>query len=54
MKKMNKMYEAPKAEMIEMQMPVVLMNSGTGTNDGGTWSGGGNMGGGNEDDESGD
>jgi hypothetical protein len=27
MKKMNKMYEAPKAEMIEMQMPVVLMGS---------------------------
>ena len=25
---MNKMYEAPKAEMIEMQMPVVLMASG--------------------------
>ena len=29
MKKMNKMYEAPKAEMIEMHMPVVLMGSGT-------------------------
>lgn len=28
MKKMNKMYEAPKAEVIEMQMPVVLMESG--------------------------
>lgn len=27
MKKMNKMYEAPVAEMIEMQMPVVLENS---------------------------
>jgi hypothetical protein len=52
MKKMNKMYEAPKAEMIEMQMPVVLMQSGT-NSDGGTWSGGGNMGGG-DDDESGD
>ena len=26
---MNKMYEAPKAEMIEMHMPVVLMGSGT-------------------------
>ena len=25
---MNKMYEAPKAEMIEMHMPVVLMGSG--------------------------
>ena len=24
MKKMNKMYEAPMAEVIEMQMPVVL------------------------------
>ena len=31
MKKMNKMYEAPKAEMIEMQMPVVLMASGEDT-----------------------
>jgi N-methylhydantoinase B/oxoprolinase/acetone carboxylase alpha subunit len=33
MKKMNKMYEAPKAEMIEMQMPVVLAqtNVGSGT-----------------------
>ena len=54
MKKMNKMYEAPKAEMIEMQMPVVLMGSGNGSgnNDGGTWSGGGS----NTDDgdESGD
>ena len=28
---MNKMYEAPKAEMIEMHMPVVLMGSGTST-----------------------
>ena len=28
MKKMNKMYEAPKAEVIEMEMPVVLMASG--------------------------
>jgi hypothetical protein len=27
MKKMNKMYEAPVAEMIEMQMPVVLQLS---------------------------
>ena len=27
MKKMNKMYEAPKAEVIEMQMPTVLMIS---------------------------
>lgn len=38
---MNKMYEAPKAEVIEMQMPVVLMESnptgdgfGPGTGDG--------------------
>ena len=27
---MNKMYEAPKAEVIEMQMPVVLMESSDG------------------------
>ena len=27
MQKMNKTYEAPKAEMIEMQMPTVLMAS---------------------------
>jgi hypothetical protein len=27
MKKMNKTYEAPEAEMIEMQMPTVLMAS---------------------------
>ena len=31
MRKMTKIYEAPKAEMIEMQMPVVLMGSGTTT-----------------------
>lgn len=30
MKKMNKMYEAPKAEVIEMEMPVVLMASSQG------------------------
>jgi hypothetical protein len=30
MKKMNKTYEAPVAEMIEMQMPTVLMGSGQG------------------------
>jgi hypothetical protein len=30
MKKMNKIYEAPKAEMIEMEMPVVLMASSDG------------------------
>lgn len=28
MKKMNKMYEAPVAEVFEMQMPTVLMESG--------------------------
>lgn len=28
MKKMNKTYEAPVAEMFEMQMPAVLMLSG--------------------------
>ncbi len=36
MKKMMKNYEAPKAEMFEMQMPTVLMASITG----GTGSGG--------------
>ena len=38
MKKMNKTYEAPEAEVIEMQMPTVLMASdsiGTGSNMGG-------------------
>lgn len=30
MKKTNKIYEAPMAEVIEMQMPVVLMDSLTG------------------------
>ena len=30
MKKMNKIYEAPEAEVIEMQMPTVLMLSGDG------------------------
>jgi len=41
MKKMNKMYEAPVAEMIEMQMPAVLMDSlqGGGTGSGGTGGG---------------
>lgn len=34
MKKMNKMYEAPKAEVIEMQMPTVLMISGEPSGDG--------------------
>jgi hypothetical protein len=28
MKKMNKTYKAPEAEVIEMQMPSVLMESG--------------------------
>ena len=35
MKKMNKTYEAPVAEVIEMQMPSVLMESGGDTNFGG-------------------
>jgi hypothetical protein len=35
MKKMNKMYEAPAAEMIEMQMPVVLANTTYGGSTGG-------------------
>ena len=39
MKKMNKTYEAPVAEMIKMQMPTVLMSSGTG-NSGTGFSGG--------------
>ena len=30
MKKMNKTYEAPVAEVIEMQMPTVLMGTGGG------------------------
>jgi len=33
MKKMNKMYEAPVAEVFEMQMPTVLMASGMGFDD---------------------
>ncbi len=32
MKKMMKNYEAPMAEMFEMQMPTVLMSSPNGTN----------------------
>lgn len=48
MKKMNKTYEAPKAELIEMQMPTVLMASaGDQTGEGG----GENMGGGEDDEE---
>jgi hypothetical protein len=43
MKKMNKIYEAPVAEMIEMQMPVVLMQSNLG---GGTNASSGGVGGG--------
>ena len=42
MKKMN--YEAPKAEMIEMQMPVVLAETVPGS----TGSGSGNTPGGND------
>lgn len=34
MKKMNKTYEAPVAEVIEMQMPTVLMVSQTGQGSG--------------------
>lgn len=34
MKKMNKTYEAPVAEVIEMQMPVVVMSDPTGTGSG--------------------
>ena len=37
---MNKMYEAPKAEVIEMQMPVVLMVSGNATGGGDDMTGG--------------
>lgn len=33
MKKTNKIYEAPMAEVIEMQMPVVLMDSLNGGGD---------------------
>ena len=33
MKKMNKMYEAPMAEVFEMHMPTVLMGSPTTTPD---------------------
>lgn len=33
MKKMNKTYEAPAAEVIEMQMPVVVMSDPTGGGD---------------------
>ena len=39
MKKMNKIYEAPVAEVIEMQMPTVLMTSGYGGDQGGAQSG---------------
>ena len=42
MKKMNKTYEAPMAEMINMQMPTVLMGSPAG--EGGMDAGGGNTG----------
>ena len=35
MKKMNKMYEAPVAEVFEMQMPTVLMASVNGATVGG-------------------
>ncbi len=41
MKKMNKTYEAPMAEMIEIQMPAVLMAS---LNSNGNSGGGGDFG----------
>ena len=37
MKKMNKTYEAPIAEMFEMQMPTVLMGSVPGITDDGSF-----------------
>ena len=37
---MNKMYEAPKAEVIEMEMPVVLTGSISGGSGGGVGGGG--------------
>jgi hypothetical protein len=47
MKKMNKIYEAPKAEMIEMMMPVVLtVSAPTIGGDPGSTTGGGSIGGG--------
>ena len=44
MKKMNKMYEAPKAEVIEIQAATVLMTSGAGTGETGQTGGGGGTG----------
>lgn len=44
MKKMMKNYEAPMAEMFEMQMPTVLMSSPAGGN--GPWEGPGSESGG--------
>lgn len=41
MKKMNKMYEAPKAEVIEIQAATVLMTSGGGNGSTGDTGGGG-------------
>lgn len=49
MKKTYKMYEAPEAEMIEMQMPVVLMESAVGGPNGGGVGGGAVTGGQTED-----
>jgi hypothetical protein len=37
MKKMNKNYEAPVAEVFEMNMPTVLMASGPTSDDNTTW-----------------
>jgi hypothetical protein len=45
MKKMNKMYEAPRAEVVEMQNVAVLMGSGQGGSTAGD-SGDPNVGGG--------
>lgn len=39
MKKMMKNYEAPMAEMFEMQMPTVLMSSPAGPNPNGPYNG---------------
>lgn len=41
---MNKMYEAPKAEVIEIQAATVLMTSGAGNGETGQTGGGGGTG----------
>lgn len=50
MKKTYKMYEAPEAEMIEMQMPVVLTGSAIGGQDSNTGVGGNPITGGQTED----